>query len=87
MRYLISYDISDVRRLRKIYKIISGAALPIQESVYLFVGSEPLFQNLIKELQSVIHPRNDDVRIYALNHHSDIWSSGNALAQEGILLI
>ena len=38
MRYLLGYDISDPKRLQKVYRRMCNYAVPIQYSIFLFDG-------------------------------------------------
>jgi CRISPR-associated endonuclease Cas2 len=74
--YIISYDISDSKRLQCLAKQIEKLALRIQNSVYLAssVTQETLF-DIIDIINSLIDQKEDDVRIYT------ILDAGYALGQ------
>ncbi|MCY0871023.1 MAG: CRISPR-associated endonuclease Cas2 [Firmicutes bacterium] len=58
---LVSYDISDPKRLRKVYKILRGYGKHIQYSVFLCQLSERDETELKENLKDVIHHRDDQV--------------------------
>lgn len=38
--YLIGYDIRNARRLQRVHRKLLAAAMPLEYSVFLFVGSD-----------------------------------------------
>ena len=66
VRYLVCYDVADPLRLGRIYRLLSGEAALVQYSVYLYEGTTGSVQALAREISSLIDPREDDIRIYAL---------------------
>ncbi len=67
--FLICYDISDEKRLRKIAKIIEQEAMRIQRSVYFYeqVNKKEL-DVLIKTILEVLDEKLDDLRIYTIKN-------------------
>jgi len=72
--HLLCYDIRCDRRLQRVHRVVSGAALAVQRSVYLFYGSDVAFSRLVASVESRIAPE-DDVRFYPIPHPRQIWSS------------
>ena len=65
--YLICYDISDKKRLRKLAKELGEAAMRIQHSVFYMpsASQEDLFA-IMDIIDEIIDPLDDDVRIYTV---------------------
>ncbi len=60
-RYLISYDVSDKRRLRQVHRLLRGYGDPIQYSVFVCdLARQERFQ-LLEQLADLIHHREDRV--------------------------
>lgn len=74
--YIISYDISDSRRLQRLARKIEKLAMRIQYSVFYApsVTQEGLF-DIIETINDIIDQQEDDVRIYT------ILDAGYALGQ------
>lgn len=81
---LIAYDIADPKRLRRVHALLKGRALPLQYSVFLgrFTGKE--LDDLEQELRRRIHPKQDDVRIYALPGLTQPVSIGRPVLPAGV---
>lgn len=65
-RYLVCYDISDERRWRQVFRLLTGEGLHLQFSVFLCALTWPELQRLKHDLANRIDPREDDVRLYPL---------------------
>jgi CRISPR-associated endonuclease Cas2 len=74
--YIISYDISNYKRLAKLARNLEKHAMRIQKSVFLLssVSKKELF-GIIDMINAIIDLEVDDVRIYT------IIDSGISLAQ------
>ena len=67
--FIIAYDIADVKRLRKIARVIEKHAMRIQYSVYIFYDAT--YQELTALLNSVTKIYNekyDDIRVYKVKN-------------------
>lgn len=64
--YLVCYDISDPRRLSRVYKLMKGTGLHIQYSVFHCRLTWQNLNELKEKLVGLIDERADDVRIYPL---------------------
>jgi CRISPR-associated protein Cas2 len=60
-RYLVTYDISDPRRLRKVFETLKGFGLHLQLSVFLCDLTRMGVAELRAELNALIHAREDQV--------------------------
>lgn len=59
--YVVSYDISDPDRLRKVFKIMKGAGEHVQYSVFRCVLSDRAREELATKLDAVLHHDDDQV--------------------------
>ncbi len=66
--FIISYDISNSKRLRKLAKELEKFAIRIQYSVFYVpsVSQEMLF-DIIETINEIIDTNEDDVRIYTVS--------------------
>lgn len=65
-QWLVAYDIACPRRLARVHRLLVAWALPAQYSVFLLVATREAVGALMGELARLIHPRQDDVRIFRL---------------------
>jgi len=71
--YLICYDISDAKRLRKVAKILEQTSIRIQKSVFFYqIGLKNELKQLVDELNNEISNEDDDVRIYKIDINSSL---------------
>lgn len=82
--YVIAYDVTDPKRLRRIHKCLKRFATPIQLSVFLFRGTEPEFQQALEAARKTIDLRKDDLRAYALPNYGQRFALGKRVFAEGI---
>jgi len=68
LHFLICYDVSDEKRLRKVAKLLEKIAIRIQYSVFLYshTSKNDLMQTVLK-LEEIINIEEDDIRIYKVN--------------------
>lgn len=85
MKYLIGYDISDEKRLQKIYKKMTEFATPIQYSIFLFEGSQEHLQKGLDKVLNILNKKEDDLRIYPLPSKGNQWQLGKLILPEGIV--
>jgi CRISPR-associated protein Cas2 len=65
-RYVVSYDISDAKRLRRVHRLMRGYGTPLQYSVFQCDLSQSERVLLIEALTPVIHHREDQVMLINL---------------------
>ena len=82
--YLVCYDISDPKRLRRVHRQIIKHAVFIQLSVYYFQGNRFDLEKLLSDLECVIDNRADDVRAYSVRAISDALQIGCSWLPEGV---
>jgi len=62
-RYIVTYDISDPRRLRTVFKILKGYGEHLQLSVFRCDLTSMTLVRMKAELNEAIHAQNDQVLI------------------------
>ncbi len=62
-RYIVSYDISDQKRLRRVHRTMKGYGDPLQYSVFRCDLSPSERVLMIEALSKVIHHREDQVML------------------------
>jgi len=60
-RYIVSYDVTDAKRLRKVFKVMNGYGDHLQYSVFRCDLSDKEFALLKGDLHGVINHRDDQV--------------------------
>jgi CRISPR-associated protein Cas2 len=65
-RYIVSYDVADQKRLRRIYKKMCGFGDPLQLSVFHCELSETEKILLLEALSEIVNSREDCVMIIDL---------------------
>lgn len=74
--WLITYDITNPKRLVRLHRFLVKQATPIQYSVFHFEGSAAQMGRLMAEIQTRIDPATDDVRGYQLPEQLSIDTLG-----------
>jgi len=65
MNLIISYDISDEKRLRKVAKYLEKVSLRVQYSVFLFPNPKrEHLQKVIRDLVKMIGEEEDSIKVY-----------------------
>lgn len=85
--HIIAYDIADPRRLGRIHRYLKKIAIPIQYSVFLIECSSAELQQVKEQLEEMIDPKKDDIRIYTLPENPDIKTLGRQGTAHGIYLL
>jgi len=67
MNVIISYDIRDERRIRKVAKYLEGVSVRVQYSVFLFVDvDKKRLKKIIREVLRMIESE-DSIKVYKLD--------------------
>lgn len=72
MNLLVAYDISTEtkqgeKRLRRVARVCMNYGQRVQHSVFECYLDELTFIELVKKLSEVVHPTEDNIRIYRVN--------------------
>ena len=62
--FVIAYDVSDPRRLRRVARVLERRAVRCQYSVFLFRGSAVALTALLDEIATLIRPAEDVVQAW-----------------------
>lgn len=76
--WLISYDITEPRRLRRLHRFLRRHATPVQYSVFLFEGTAARMGRLMQQVEDLIDPCHDDVRGYELPAQPELTVLGRS---------
>lgn len=82
--WVIGYDITSPRRLRRIHRALLRHAIPLEYSVFLLVGTEREHRCCLEEIAALIDPGEDDLRSYPLPACAYQERIGKATLPEGI---
>lgn len=85
--WLVTYDITDPRRLARLHRFLVKQATPVQYSVFLYEGSAARMGRLIGEIDGLIDPSSDDVRAYALPERLAIDTLGRGAMPDCVLIL
>lgn len=85
--WLIAYDVAEPRRLRRIHRVLSRHAVPVQYSVFAVRSSPMKLGQIRAELQQLIQAREDDVRIYPVPEPAELVVYGRQALPDGLRLI
>lgn len=64
--FIISYDIRLPKRLQRLHRWLKRHAFALQESVFIFAGTQAAWERLQQGIQSRIKVTEDDVKVYKL---------------------
>ncbi|WP_457563701.1 CRISPR-associated endonuclease Cas2 [Caminibacter pacificus] len=84
-KFLIAYDIKDVKRLRRVAKLLEKNGVRIEYSVFYMEATKEEMSEFAINLSSLIEPEADDVRIYIIEDEG--LALGNAQVIEEIFIL
>ena len=87
-RYIVTYDISDPARLRKVFKLLKGFGRHLQLSVFRCDLSAMMLATMKAEVNALIHAQEDQVLIIDIGPTEGrgaevVESLGRAYVDEG----
>lgn len=85
-RWIVTYDITDRRRLLRVHALLRRRGLPVQYSVFLVRASADGMRRLMEELEELIVTALDDVRAYRWPVQPECHQLGRSILPEGVLL-
>lgn len=65
--WLLAYDIANPKRLGRVHRFMVRRGLPTQYSVFLVEADRAAIEELVGALARLVHPKQDDVRIFRLD--------------------
>lgn len=84
--WLICYDVRDPRRLSRFHRFLKRHAVPVQYSVFCYQGSAAQLGRLVREMESRIDRKADDVRVYQLPEQPHFEGLGKGCLPEGVTI-
>lgn len=84
--FLVCYDIRNPIRLRRVHRCMRGWGMPVQYSVFYCRLTMRLCQALARELDTLIDPMHDDIRIYSMQSKGTIHFQGRRPFPEGMII-
>lgn len=82
--FVICYDISNPRRLGRLYRYLLKRAVPLQYSVFLFSGDDRQLDRCMEGAIELIDEKQDDLRVYPLPSRGLKARIGRPALPEGI---
>lgn len=64
--FVVCYDVSCPRRLGRVFRYLKKFAVPLQYSVFLFIGDERQLERCLAGLVKLVDEKHDDLRAYPL---------------------
>jgi len=84
-RYLVTYDITDPRRLAHLFKFLKKQGVPVQYSVFLVEATAAKMASLVVKIASMIDGKTDDVRAYRMPDNGWQVSIGASILPDDVL--
>ena len=74
--WIVGYDITSPRRLRRVARLLEKHAFRLQYSLFVASWTEVEFEKVWTALATLIHPRADDVRAWPVGENAEIEGWG-----------
>lgn len=74
--HLLTYDVCDQKRLRKVHYYLRKRGLPLQKSLFLLHCSAADLATTLQGVRERAHLREDDIRLYPVHTPAAIWTAG-----------
>ena len=89
MFVVVSYDIADNGRRRKVFKMMKNYGHRVQRSVFECLLPAEKVQEMKKRIRSLMDRREDDVRYYTLceacRHQATVQGIGKILKEQPVI--
>ena len=84
---IISYDIADAKRLRKMAKLCEREGMRFQYSLYVFYEvTKKDVERFVQHILEIIDEQEDDVRIYRVADFGITWGRAVNLTEPFLLV-
>ena len=83
--YLVAYDISCPRRLKRLHHRLRREGVAMQKSVFLVQRSRQGIAELLDELEGLMRRSDDDLRAYPVEDPGSIWLRGKGVTDGNLL--
>jgi len=84
--WLVTYDITENRRLSRVFKRLKKAGVPVQYSVFSVNANTLQMKTLMAELAGHINAKEDDIRAYRLPENGWRAELGATILPDGMWL-
>jgi CRISPR-associated protein Cas2 len=84
---LVCYDIADPKRLNRVHRFMMNAGVPVQYSVFTAVLTPRQQRQLMADLEILIDPSEDDIRLYPLSDRLVPVTLGQLFFPDGVMLL
>lgn len=84
--YVVAYDIADPKRLMRVHRCLREQGLPLQYSVFNVCLTEKQLRSLLDQLDGLIEPCEDDIRVYPLPERRDCRMLGRQMFPDDVML-
>jgi len=84
--YLAAYDIADGRRLRRVARCLTKVGIRLQYSLFYLPLTVVERVGLLAELEALIDPSEDDVRLYPLPKQGQVTWLGRSPFPDDVML-
>ncbi len=84
--YLLCYDIADPRRLTRVHRRVVESGIQLQYSVYYLFENHSRAMGILHDIERLIEPVEDDVRLYPLPGKIEALVLGRQSITEGVIL-
>jgi CRISPR-associated protein Cas2 len=84
--WIVCYDMTDRRRLARIFKLLKGHGIPLQYSVFLVHASALEMEDLEEKICNLINRQEDDVRTYRIPQFNQKVVLGHSMVPQGLLI-
>jgi CRISPR-associated protein Cas2 len=85
-QWLVTYDISNPKRLARVFKYLKKEGVPIQYSVFTVSASASEMGTIMAGMAKLIHAKQDDVRAYRMPEHGWRATLGEAILPKDLWL-
>lgn len=82
--FVVCYDISNPKRLGRLFRMLKKGAVPLQYSVFLFVGDARQLARFMDKAAMLIDNKQDDLRAYPLPARGLKARLGRVVLPEGV---
>ncbi len=84
--WLVSYDIREPRRLRRVHRQLRKTGATVQYSAFSVQADDAQMQALLSTLERLIDPAEDDLRAYHLPQRCPVWMLGQQGQPDGVYI-
>lgn len=84
--WLVAYDISEPRRLKRVHRLLRKEGVPAQFSAFTVEADDQQIEGLLDKLRTLIDQGADDLRAYHLPANCPVWTLGAQHWPDGMCL-